>query len=153
MEYRQLTDNEKREVCAWRYAGAYARYNLPPFEQAVELGYGFVDPARAREYYGFFEDGALVGFAHLEEKDGTPTVGVGIRPDRCGQGLGRRMMEEVWAISRRLYPGKALALEVQTWNGRAIACYRRAGFQPVGEPFTRETPTGPAEFQRMLRES
>ena len=36
MEYRQLTDNEKREVCAWRYARAYARYNLPPFDSRVK---------------------------------------------------------------------------------------------------------------------
>lgn len=28
-----LTEDDKRELCAWRYEGAYALYNLPPYEE------------------------------------------------------------------------------------------------------------------------
>lgn len=36
-----LTQAEKREICAWKYEGGYAAYNLAPYESMVERQAGF----------------------------------------------------------------------------------------------------------------
>ena len=54
-------------------------------------------------------------------------------------------------ISKKLYPSKPLYLEVRTWNMRAVNCYKKAGFEIVGESFTMETLMGTGTFYRMIR--
>lgn len=69
-------------------------------------------------------------------------------PDRLGQGLGTRMVRAFLAF---LFADPRVT-KVQTdpdpANGRAIACYRKAGFQDVGVV---ATPDGPALLMRADR--
>ena len=59
--------------------------------------------------------------------------------------------DEAYKISKKLYPGKPLYLEVRTWNKRAVKCYQSAGYTTDGEPYELTTSIGRGEFYRMVK--
>jgi hypothetical protein len=65
---RFLTENDKREICSWKYEGEYAIYNLPSYEEMSESEMGFMNPNREKNYHSFFTDGKLVGFVNIREE-------------------------------------------------------------------------------------
>ena len=58
--------------------------------------------------------------------------------------------EEALELSRELYPGKTIYLEVRTWNSRAVKCYEKTGFSIDGEPIKQTTSIGEGVFYRMV---
>ena len=151
LEYHILTEEEKREICGWRYAEEYAVYNLPPWEEMTRKQMGFCHPARAANYRGFNRGNRLVGFTNILEEEKEVFLGIGVHPDFCGQGYGQRLLEASCAIAGELYPGKPLYLEVRTWNKRAIRCYEKAGFHVDGAAFEQVTGASPGIFYRMVK--
>lgn len=148
---KPLSEQDKRQICAWDYGGAYAVYNLPPYETLLAAGRGFTDPRKAGNYLGFWAGETLVGYVNIQEREAEVFIGIGVRPDLCGAGYGRRILALTCGIARALYPDKPLGLQVRTWNTRAVNCYLRAGFQIVGEPFAQTTGAGAGTFYRMIR--
>lgn len=151
LESRNLSDDDKRQICSWQYEGEYAVYNLPPYEKMREAGSGFMDSRNERNYYGFFEKGSLVGFANIKEEPTRFFVGIGVRPDICGKGYGTKILGEVCKIAKAKNPFKPLYLVVRTWNRRAVRCYEKAGFTIDGEPFEQTTGAGKGTFYRMIK--
>ena len=35
--YRNLSEDEKRQICAWKYGGEYDLYNLPAYEELQKI--------------------------------------------------------------------------------------------------------------------
>ena len=152
LKYRSLTENDKQQICAWEYTGEYKIYNLPSYDAMKARQSGFMDPENEKNYFAFLDRGALVGFVNIAEKDTEVFIGVGVDPVLCGKHYGRRILEEAYRISKRLYPEKPLYLEVRTWNMRAVKCYKNAGFHIDGEPYELITEVGTGTFFRMVRE-
>ncbi len=152
LKYRNLTEDDKRQICGWKYAGKYKIYNLPPYDVIKERRQGFMNPEHEKNYFAFFDDDLLVGFVNILEEDTEIFIGIGVNPELCGKHYGRRMLEEAYRISKRLYPEKPLYLEVRTWNTRAVKCYENAGFNVDGEPYELTTEIGTGIFFRMVRE-
>ena len=141
---RPFTEDDARALVGWRYDGPYAFYDpaaedLPailaelPAYAAAEDGWGalagfFVFGAGARvpggERAGLYPPGAL-------------DVGLGLRPDLVGRGLGAGFVAAGLAYVRgRVAPPPArFRLSVAAWNLRAVRAYERAGFRP-GPRFT-----------------
>lgn len=94
------------------------------------------------------EEYKLCGYIRLQEKNECIIVGVGLKPSLCGQRLGDTLMEIVKQQCANLYPSKIIALEVRSFNERAIKCYKRAGFI-VKEIYEKDTLIGYGEFIRM----
>lgn len=150
LTYHPTTEAEMAVISGWRYEGPYAIYDLKPPDEQRRLGRGFANP---RNHYYSFADGArLVGFINLIGNEAAVFLGVGVRPDLCGQGYGTQICRQALALARQLHPGKPVALEVRSWNRRAIRCYEKAGFRIVGEPVRKVTPIGEGEFYRMEAE-
>ena len=51
--YRNLSEDAKRQICAWKYGGEYDLYNLPSYEEMQVRQIGFMNPQREKNYYGF----------------------------------------------------------------------------------------------------
>ena len=88
------------ELEAWRYEPPYDFYN------------GDEDPVLNPErFYGAVgADGALVGFYYLEEKGEAVEIGLGLRPDLTGQGLGAEYFEAGTDFVRSRFPGRPIIL-------------------------------------------
>ena len=152
LKYRHLIDDDKQQICSWKYAGEYEIYNLPSYDVMKAQHIGFMNPSNEKNYFAFLDKNVLVGFVNILEKDTEVFIGVGVNPVLCGKHYGRRILEEAYHISKRLYPEKPLYLEVRTWNMRAVMCYKNAGFHIDGEEYELTTSIGPGMFFRMVRE-
>ena len=138
---------DAREVCTWRYPAPYDIYNEPDWDAVVRLGWDLADARARREE---FLAGVLAGFLHLKRQGDCVMLGVGLRPDLCGRGLGIRAMELACAEAEKRDAGVPLRLEVRTFNARARKCYEQAGFCTV-DRYIRQTPLGDGEFFLMER--
>ena len=50
--YRNLSEDAKRQICAWKYGGEYDLYNLPAYEEMQVRQIGFMNPKSEKNYYG-----------------------------------------------------------------------------------------------------
>ena len=96
--------------------------------------------------------GAWAGLAAGFRADDDPGMiglfSMWVAPEARGQGLGRRLVDEVVAWARST-GARAVRLGVIRGNGPAVELYRRAGFMVTGEPGTlRSDPS--REVERMV---
>jgi len=110
-----------------------------PRHEPGELSAAWLRLIRRVEYMRYAIDdvfGDLVGTVSLRDLvEGIPAARLGIvlRSDRCGAGLGT---EALRLFVTRCLEGDALQridLDVAAYNTRAIGCYRKLGFRTLGE--------------------
>ncbi|MBQ9458734.1 MAG: GNAT family N-acetyltransferase [Oscillospiraceae bacterium] len=149
LQYHRTTEAEIKEICGWRYEGAYAVYDSAPYEEQRRTGKGFFNPKN--HYYSFCDGERLVGYINLVEKEEGIFLGAAANPALCGRGYGQRMIRAACEIAQKEFGGKPPYLEVRTWNERAVRCYEKAGFQIDGAAFSQTTPLGEGSFFRMKK--
>ncbi|WP_276357875.1 GNAT family N-acetyltransferase [Cohnella caldifontis] len=127
---RPMTEEDARRLCEWRYPEPYDRYRWPAWEEMAKEGREFADPdIRAKQYVSFADaKGELAGYAQLFPLDRAVRLGIGLRPDLCGLGLGPEAILLAAREARRRRPDADIDLEVETWNERAVKAYKKAGF-------------------------
>ncbi|MBC8588163.1 GNAT family N-acetyltransferase [Paratissierella segnis] len=146
----EFTELYAKEICDWKYDGEYSIYNYPEWDKAFDEKWAItIEEKRKKEFSAVVDDyNNLCGYIRLQKKDEYILIGVGLKPSLCGQGLGNTIMKIVKQQCRELYPNKKIALEVRSFNERAIKCYKRAGFKVKGI-YEKDTPIGHGEFIRM----
>jgi ribosomal-protein-alanine N-acetyltransferase len=97
------------------------------------------------------ERGEMVGFFCFEKKDEAVVVGLGLRPDCTGKGLGQAFVEAGLEYAKQKFDPATFRLSVATFNQRAISVYEKVGFQPDGT-YVDEINGRQHEFLRMVRE-
>ncbi|MFD1957119.1 GNAT family N-acetyltransferase [Paenibacillus thailandensis] len=139
------------QICRWRYEPLYDFYRWPAWERMEREGIEFGDPALREAQYRSVLDGRgeLIGFAQLFPMAGVTRLGMGLRPDRCGQGKGPLLAALLAEEALRRHPEHEIDLEVLAWNTRAIRAYEKAGFA-VTDTYVRRAPQGEAEFHCMV---
>lgn len=125
-------------IAAWRYEPPYDLYNLehPPTAEAVAY---FLDPTYA--YHEIQnEAGELVGFCTFGIDAQVPggdysvdalDIGMGIRPDLTGRGLGATFASAVITFAVAHYAPPRLRVTIAAFNQRAQRVWQRLGFQLV----------------------
>jgi [ribosomal protein S18]-alanine N-acetyltransferase len=148
-----LTEEYARDICTWRYDPPYDLYNWHPWEWLHSQQKEFGDPeVREAQYRAVLDRShTLCGYAQLFPIVGVTRLGLGMKPELCGQGLGVAFVRAIAEAAQREAPGNEIDLEVLTWNTRAIRTYERAGFV-ITDTYERGTPTGPASFHCMVWE-
>ncbi len=146
-----MREEHGRDICTWRYSPPYDLYNWDSWDQMVTLAEEFGDPKiREAQYRAVLdESGELCGFAQFFPMVGVTRLGLGLRPDLCGQGSGVSFVRAIVQEAERSVPGCEIDLEVLTWNKRAIRTYERAGFV-ITDTYERPTPEGSGEFHCMV---
>jgi ribosomal-protein-alanine N-acetyltransferase len=145
---RPLTQADAEAVAAWRYPGEYAFYDFTadPGDLALLLDSG----KRGDTFHAADgEDGRLAGFFQLEVVCEGVELGLGLRPDLCGQGLGEGFTRLGVEIIRRAHGPVRITLAVAAWNARAITVYERCGFVVTGR-HVRHTSGDDWEFVDMV---
>jgi len=117
-----LRAEEAALLDAWRYDPPYDFYN------------GEDDPVLNPERFFVVRDGdEIVGFYYFDARDDTVEIGLGLRPDLTGKGLGLEFFLDGVAFAHGRFPRRRVTLNVAAFNARAIAVYERAGFRRTGE--------------------
>lgn len=149
--FHPMDDADAGEISGWRYEPPYDFYDgdADPADLAELL-----DPKRREDAYFSVrdEEGRLVGFFQFGEEDGVVDVGLGLRPDLTGRGLGSGFLSSGLEFARRRFAPGRFTLSVAAFNGRAIRVYERAGFRRGGV-YTHETNGAEHEFLSMRREA
>jgi ribosomal-protein-alanine N-acetyltransferase len=130
MHFRTMTQDDAVAISAWRYPPPYDFYD--PAADSDDLN-ELLDPVRREAEYStaLDEAGDIVGFAQLKPSDGAVEIGLGLRPDLTGQGLGGEFLQAVMQLARDRYAPPRITLAVAEFNRRAITVYERAGFVVV----------------------
>lgn len=82
--------------------------------------------------------------------DGRAEVGLGLRPDLTGLGLGDAFLDAGLRFAADELGAEGYTLAVAAFNRRAIAVYERAGFVET-ERYAHHTNGGVHAFVRMTR--
>lgn len=80
-------------MCSWEYSGQYRVYNNS-WEKMAEQGISYADKeTRQKEFYTLLRDGKMIGFFRLRRGEKVVELGLGLRPDLCGQGRGKKLVQ------------------------------------------------------------
>ena len=124
---------------AWRYEPPYDFYD------------GEDEPVQNPERFFVVRDdaGDLVGFYYFDEREDAVEIGLGLRPNLTGRGLGLQFFRDGVAFARRTFRQERVVLNVAAFNERAIKVYERAGFHETGRHVRRFERWGEVEFVEM----
>jgi len=149
LNFSKITRAEAREICTWEYQPPYEIYNLnnsPTPEEVEAMLNPLYDYHAIRDEGGslvafcsFGEDARVAGGCYAEE---VLDIGIGIRPDLTGQGLGKDFTQAVLAFAEQRFSPKVMRVTIAAFNQRAQQVCINAGFiqtdsfvNPAGRPF------------------
>ena len=150
--FKPMTEEDAHQIASWHYPAPYDFYDwVQDPEDLAEL----LDPQswQAPNYAVFNEINELVGFFSFRQDaqdDERVEIGLGLRPDVTGKGLGFAFLTAGLLFGHEQFPVGKWSLRVATFNQRAISVYERAGFLPLTK-FLHHTNGGEYEFLRMIR--
>ena len=136
--FHPMDETAARAIVTWRYEAPYDVYNLGAgdIDQEVRC---FLDPANG--YHTILDtDGRLVAYCCFGPDARVPggdydnpalDIGLGVRPDLTGQGLGRAFVRAVQRFVRQELAPAALRVTVAEFNERAQRVWLAAGFRQV----------------------
>ena len=143
-----MSQEDAVAITTWRYPPPYDFYDADadPGDLAELL-----DP-RQREgrYFSARADGRLIGYAQVSAGEGTVDIGLGLRPDLTGRGLGSSFLDAVMAFARESHEPVRFTLSVAAFNRRAIRVYERAGFE-VSRRYRHFSADRTSDFLEMTR--
>jgi len=144
-----MTQDEAEVIADWRYDTPYDFYDWQADEhdlaELLDLG------QRGDRYFSANDaTGELIGYFGFGREGDVVGVGVGLRPDLTGRGLGLAFLEHGLDFAGKRFAPTAFKLSVAAFNTRAITVYERAGFV-VTRRFTHETNGGLFPFVEMER--
>jgi len=147
---RPMTAVDAHTVASWRYPGEYSFYDADADpDDLAEL----LDPAEWGSRYFAADELAgheLAGFLMVKLHGRVAEIGLGLRPDLTGRGLGEPFLRTCLRFASAVLGATSYTLAVAAFNRRAITVYERAGFQQV-ERFEHVTNGGRYAFIRMAR--
>jgi len=143
------TEAHAHEVRSWQYEPPYDFYDLAsdPGDEAL-----MHDPARAGHHRAVLdESGRLEAFWYFDWHGEVVEVGIGLRPDLTGRGLGEALLRAQLEYASQSWQPETFRLFVAAWNERAIRLYERLGFREVARATRHFELVGDHEFVQMER--
>jgi ribosomal-protein-alanine N-acetyltransferase len=150
LHFEQLTQEDAEAIAEWHYPEPYSFYDWTADPGDLRE---LLDPALRGEAYWAVRDEAneLVGYFSFKPKDEqTVEIGLGLRPDLTGRGLGGSFLAAGLEFALTRFEPARFVLSVATFNERAIKVYERAGFSRE-RTYMHSTNGGEWEFLEMSR--
>jgi [ribosomal protein S18]-alanine N-acetyltransferase len=138
LTFAPISEDDVRQVATWVYEPPYDIYNLDaaPIDDLLA---SFMDPANA--YHAITdEDGELIAFccfgpdARVTGGDySLPAldVGIGLRPDLTGQGLGPGIIGAALDYADAVLHPAVFRVTIGAFNRRSIRAFEKVGFHEV----------------------
>lgn len=147
--FTPMTETRASAIVAWRYEEPYAFYDMDQDPDDVRE---FLDADTwGRSLFAVVDgQGELIGDCSYKQNGDTVAIGLGLRPDLTGQGLGLAFVLAGLDFARQEFSPRRFLLSVALFNRRAQLVYERAGFQPIRTKVV-ETNGSSYEFVDMVR--
>lgn len=132
-----MTEEYAAEYLGWNYSAPYDFYNIP--EENRQENMEEIKGAIDNWFAVADESGMLRGFYefsfHEEQGEKVMEIGLGMRPEETGKGMGLRFVNAGISYARSFYHYErgTVVLLAADFNQRAIKTYERAGFVRYGE--------------------
>lgn len=129
-----MTPELAQEVLSWEYPGEYAAYNMTGSPDDLLDGNTYAVKDLNGFLVGFYQFGQEARIPAVEEEvypAGPLDLGLGLRPDLCGLGLGEAFVAAQLKFARENLGASRFRLTVAAFNQRARTVYSRCGFFPV----------------------
>ncbi|WP_373600203.1 GNAT family N-acetyltransferase [Paraclostridium bifermentans] len=128
---RKIVEMNKEQADSyinWKYDYPYEFYNIP--EYAIEETLEEIFEDDSTHYFAVLDDeGKLFGVYSYIFKLDKVEIGLGIRPEDTGKGLGEEFVRDCINFVRNEISFKGdICLRVVDWNKRAINLYKKLGF-------------------------
>jgi RimJ/RimL family protein N-acetyltransferase len=149
VKVEEWTEAHGRAVERWRYEPPYDFYDLAsdPADAAAMR-----DPARGKHRRAVVgDDGQLDAYWYFDWHGDVVEVGIGLRPDLTGRGLGESFLRAQLEYAVEHWRPATFRLFVAAWNERAIMVYERLGFREVARETRHFELVGDHEFIQMER--
>ena len=136
--FTPMTAEAAQAIALWQYEPPYDFYNWPashdPANMVIPHAFVCFDPSgRPAGTFSFGPDGQIPTMEESPYKPGFLDIGLRLRPDLCGKGLGQGFVLAGLAFGRREYGAERFRLSVAAFNRRAIKTYEKCGFAVVRE--------------------
>ena len=149
LDVRPMSQREALVVAAWHYQPPYSFYDWTA--DADDLAELLGKETREGKYFSAFRaDEELVGWFAFSRDGDWVDLGLGLRPDLTGRGLGLAYLQAGLVFAERRFKPSRFRLSVATFNERAVRVYERAGFTPL-RTFDHATNGGVHQFLEMVR--
>ncbi len=124
---RPMDEDEITAIAGWHYPPPY---DFNDWTKESDDPAQLLDARRwpDRFFAAHGNDDDLVGFFEFQVSGEWATIGLGLRPDLTGKGMGLPFIEAGLAFARERFQVRHFHLTVATFNERAITVYERAGF-------------------------
>ncbi len=130
--FREMTEPEAIEISEWHYDPPYDFYDFRnDLEDAKEF-LDFTNWPKDKYFSVLDQDGNLVGFYEFTFEDGKVEIGLGLKPELTGKGVGSSFIQAGNEFLIERFHPKFITLKVASFNGRARKVYERAGFKVTG---------------------
>ncbi|WBW95891.1 GNAT family N-acetyltransferase [Oceanirhabdus sp. W0125-5] len=127
-----LSEDYAKEICRWKYPGDYSVYNYPDWSVVVANNFGIsFKETRDSEFVAILVNNKFIAYGRIRLSKGKSFIGIGLTPSYCGKGIGGSIMKLLIQESKNRFPNCTIALQVRSFNKRAIKCYKSAGFKII----------------------
>ncbi|OIU72590.1 GNAT family N-acetyltransferase [Rossellomorea aquimaris] len=147
-KFEKMTQKEAVDIAyGWHYEGDYAFYDMEADEEDLAE---FLNPeSRGDTVFTVFKETEAVGYFSITRPEkGVCDIGLGMRPDLTGNGMGAGFLKAGLSFVIDEFKADKITLSVAAFNQRAIKVYEKNGFTAI-DAFIQETNGGTYEFLRM----
>lgn len=152
MEYnfKKMSQQQAENIASnWHYEEEYSFYDFEADEE--DLAELLSPQKRGDKYYIGKKGNEEVGFFCFENEGDSVVIGLGMKPELTGMGMGSEFLRAGMSYAISKYKPKEIKLAVATFNERAIKVYQKAGFESNGT-YMQDTNGSRFEFLKMKYE-
>lgn len=129
--FKKMSQKQAENIALnWHYEGEYSFYDFEADEE--DLAELLSPQERGEKYYIVKKDDEEVGFFYFENEGDFVVIGLGMKPELTGNGMGLEFLRAGMRYAISKYNPNEIKLAVATFNERAIKVYQRAGFETDG---------------------
>lgn len=157
---KPMTAVDAQALLYWQYSGDYAIYSMSTEYAAADVHF-FVDPRN--RYYAIDRINDSLGrglggfccFGHDAQVPGGDyseaalDIGLGMRPDLTGQGLGTLFLGTILDFARQTFAPQLFRATIASFNGRSRRVFAKQGFEERARFMSGHTQ--PHEFVIVIR--
>ena len=143
-----MSQDSAEQIASWHYPAPYDFYDMVADEE--DLAQLLSESTRENTYFEVIRNGALFGFATFYPKKDYLEIGLGMKPDQTGKGLGVNFYQAIEDFARKNFDCQVLQLSVASFNQRALALYQKVGYKKV-EAYQQATNGGEYPFVKLQK--